>query len=158
MILFHLSVMQVQRSAEQSVSASTAYRAGERLYSERYGEYSDYTHKRGKDAQLAYSFDIALQNEFLLEEKGNFFWRTLSAGAWWWTLPYTRLIRRMGESPTSTSMSSASSGPFWKGANGAKGYVYRLDEDGNRILEEKGKPLFDATPPTDWGHPETLKA
>ncbi|WP_252249947.1 MobA/MobL family protein, partial [Fusicatenibacter saccharivorans] len=71
---------------------------GERLYSEYYGEYSDYTRKggvicsdillpshappeyadrqtlwnavekaeRGKNAQLAYSFDIALQNEFSL--------------------------------------------------------------------------------------------
>ena len=100
MALFHLTVTQVQRSAGQSAIASAAYRAGERLYSERYGEYSDYTHKggvicshillppqappeyqdrqtlwnaleaaeRGKDAQLAYSFDIALQNEFSLEE------------------------------------------------------------------------------------------
>lgn len=100
MALFHLTVTQVQRSAGQSAIASAAYRAGERLYSERYGEYSDYTHKGGvicshillppqappayqdrqtlwnaleaaecgKDAQLAYSFDIALQNEFSLEE------------------------------------------------------------------------------------------
>ena len=100
MALFHLTVTQVQRSAGQSAVASAAYRAGERLYSERYGEYSDYTRKggvicsdillppqappeyqdrqtlwnaleaaeRGKDAQLAYSFDIALQNEFSLEE------------------------------------------------------------------------------------------
>ena len=29
--------------------------------------------------------------------------------------------------------------------------VYRLDEDGNRILDSKGKPLFDAVPTTDWG-------
>ena len=29
--------------------------------------------------------------------------------------------------------------------------VYRLDGDGNRILDEKGKPLFDAVPTTDWG-------
>ena len=36
--------------------------------------------------------------------------------------------------------------------------VYRLDEDGNRILDEKGKPLFDAVPTTDWGRPETLEA
>ena len=45
MALFHLTVAQVQRSAGQSAIASAAYRAGERLYSERYGEYSDYTHK-----------------------------------------------------------------------------------------------------------------
>ena len=93
MALFHLSVTQTKRSAGQSAIASAAYRAGERLYSEYYGEYSDYTRKggvicsdillpshappeyadrqtlwnavekaeRGKNAQLAYSFDIALQ-------------------------------------------------------------------------------------------------
>ena len=96
MALFHLHVTQVKRSAGQSVVTSAAYRAGEKLYSEYYGEVSDYTHKggvvctdillppqapnqyqdratlwnavekaeRGKKAQLAYSFDIALQNEF----------------------------------------------------------------------------------------------
>ena len=100
MALFHLSVTQTKRSAGQSAIASAAYRAGERLYSEYYGEYSDYTRKggvicsdillpshappeyadrqtlwnavekaeRGKNAQLAYSFDIALHNEFSLEE------------------------------------------------------------------------------------------
>ena len=100
MALYHFHVGQVKRSAGQSVIESAAYRAGERLYSERYGEYSDNTHKggvvyteillpphapreyadrqtlwnaveateRGKNAQLAYSFDIALQNEFTLEE------------------------------------------------------------------------------------------
>ena len=100
MALFHLSVTQTKRSTGQSAIASAAYRAGERLYSEYYGEYSDYTRKggvicsdillpshappeyadrqtlwnavekaeRGKNAQLAYSFDIALQNEFSLEE------------------------------------------------------------------------------------------
>ena len=100
MALFHLSVTQTKRSAGQSAIASAAYRAGERLYSEYYGEYSDYTRKggvicsdillpshappeyadrqtlwnavekaeRGKNAQLAYSFDIALQNEFSFAE------------------------------------------------------------------------------------------
>ena len=94
MALFHLSVTQTKRSAGQSAIASAAYRAGARLYSEYYGEYSDYTRKggvicsnillpshappeyadrqtlwnavekaeRGKNAQLAYSFDIALAN------------------------------------------------------------------------------------------------
>ena len=99
MALFHLHVTQVKRSAGQSAVASAAYRAGEKLYSEYYGEANDFTHKggvvytdillppqapaeykdratlwnavekaeRGKKAQLAYSFDIALQNEFSLE-------------------------------------------------------------------------------------------
>ena len=47
MALFHLSVTQTKRSAGQSAIASAAYRAGERLYSEYYGEYSDYIRKGG---------------------------------------------------------------------------------------------------------------
>ncbi len=34
---------------------------------------------------------------------------------------------------------------------------YRLDEDGNRIKGEDGKPLFDAVPTTDWGESATLE-
>ena len=47
MALFHLHVTQVKRSAGQSIVTSAAYRAGEKLYSEYYGEVSDYTHKGG---------------------------------------------------------------------------------------------------------------
>ena len=98
--LFHFHVTQIKRSAGQSAVASAAYRAGEKLHSEYYGEDSDYTRKGGvicseillpshappeyadretlwnavekaerrKKAQLAYSFDIALQNEFSMQE------------------------------------------------------------------------------------------
>ena len=98
--LYHFHVTQIKRSAGQSAIASAAYRSGEKLHSEYYGEDSDYTKKggvicsgillpphappsfsdretlwnevekaeRGKKAQLAYSFDIALQNEFSMEE------------------------------------------------------------------------------------------
>ena len=100
MALFHFHVTQVKRSAGQSAVACAAYRAGEKLYSEYYGDASDFTRKggvictdillppqapteyqnrailwnavekaeRGKKAQLAYSFDIALQNELSLDE------------------------------------------------------------------------------------------
>ena len=100
MALYHLTVNQIKRSAGQSAIAAAAYRAGERLYSDYYGEYSDYTRKGGvicseiilpphappeyqdratlwnmveqvekhPKAQLAYSFDIALQNELSMEE------------------------------------------------------------------------------------------
>ena len=47
MALYHLTVNQIRRSAGQSAIASAAYRAGERLYSDYYGEYSDYTRKGG---------------------------------------------------------------------------------------------------------------
>ena len=98
--LFHFHVTQISRAAGQSAIASAAYRAGEKLHSDYYGEDSDYTGKRGvryseillpshapariqdretlwneververqKNAQLAYSFDIALQNELSFEE------------------------------------------------------------------------------------------
>lgn len=100
MALFHLTATQIKRSEGQSVIASAAYRSGEKLHSEYYGEDSDYSRKkgvisseillpshappeyadretlwnavekveRGKNAQLAYSFEISLQNEFSLEE------------------------------------------------------------------------------------------
>ena len=58
MALFHLSVTQTKRSAGQSAIASAAYRAGERLYSEYYGEYSDYTRKgRSEGTRLNSSHD-----------------------------------------------------------------------------------------------------
>ena len=98
--LYHFHVTQIKRGAGQSAIASAAYRSGEKLHSEYYGEDSDYTKKggviyseillpsyapssfsdretlwnevekseRGKKAQLAYSFDIALQNEFSMQE------------------------------------------------------------------------------------------
>ncbi len=47
MALFHFHVTQIKRSAGQSIVTSAAYRAGEKLYSEYYGEVSDYTHKGG---------------------------------------------------------------------------------------------------------------
>ena len=100
MSLFHFHVTQIKRSSGQSAVACAAYRAGEKLKSEYYGEVSDYTRKggvvesgimlpeyvpqnlsdretlwnevekieKGKKAQLAYSFDFALQNEFTMEE------------------------------------------------------------------------------------------
>ena len=47
MALFRLSITQTKRSAGQPATAKDTYRAGERLYSEYYGEYSDYTKKGG---------------------------------------------------------------------------------------------------------------
>ena len=100
MAAYHFSVGHISRGGGSSAVGSAAYRAGEALTSEYYGEKYDYTRKGGivfseillpshappeyadretlwnavekaerrKDAQLAYSFDIALQNEFTMEE------------------------------------------------------------------------------------------
>ena len=182
MALYHFHVGQVKRSAGQSVIESAAYRAGERLYSERYGEYSDYTRKggvvyteillpphalreyadrqtlwnaveaaeRGKNAQLAYSFDIALQNEFTLEENialarqfllDNFISRGMIAD-----VAVHQPDREGGiENPHFHVLCP----------------IRPLNPDGTwgakqrRVYREDGK--FDAVPTTDWGKPETLE-
>ena len=131
MALYHLSVKQIKRSAGQSAIAAAAYRAGEKLHSEYYGEDADYTKKKGvvfteiilplhappayKDretlwnavekieehpkAQLAYSFDIALQNEFSMEENislaKRFVEEQFVVGALSQILQYTHRIRKM---------------------------------------------------------------
>ena len=100
MALYHFSVDQISRGSGQSAVASAAYRAGEKLTDEYYGQIHDYTRKQGvilceiilplhaperfadretlwnevekaeknKRAQLAYSFDFALQNELSMDE------------------------------------------------------------------------------------------
>ena len=182
MALYHFHVGQVKRSAGQSVIESAAYRAGERLYSERYGEYSDYTRKggvvyteillpphapseyadrqalwnaveaaeRGKNAQLAYSFDIALQNEFTLEEN-------------------IALARRfLLDNFVSRGMIADFAVHRPDKAGGIENPHFHvlcpirpLNPDGSwgakqrRVYRENGK--FDAVPTTDWGKPETLE-
>ena len=182
MALYHFHVGQVKRSAGQSVVESAAYRAGERLYSERYGEYSDYTRKggvvyteilmpphapheyadrqtlwnaieaaeRGKNAQLAYSFDIALQNEFTLDEN-------------------IALARRfLLDNFVSRGMIADFAVHQPDKAGGIENPHFHvlcpirpLNQDGSwgakqrRVYRENGK--FDAVPTTDWGKPETLK-
>ena len=195
MALFHLSVTQVRRSAGQSAIASAAYRAGERLYSEYYGEYSDYTRKggvicsdillppqappeyqdrqtlwnavenaeRGKDAQLAYSFDIALQNEFSLEENialaRQFLLEQFVSRGMVVDFAVHQPDKEDGGIPNPHFHVLCPIRPIRE--DGKWGFkqrrVYRLDEDGNRILDSKGKLLFDAVPTTDWGSPETLE-
>ena len=195
MALFHLHVTQVKRSAGQSVVTSVAYRAGEKLYSEYYGEVSDYTHKggvvctdillppqapaeyqdratlwnavekaeRGKKAQLAYSFDIALQNEFSLEENialaRQFVSEQLVGRGMIADFAIHLPDKKEGGIPNPHFHILCPIRPL--NLDGTWGYkqrrVYRLDEDGNRIIGEDGKALFDAVPTTDWGSPETLE-
>ena len=182
MALYHFHVGQVKRSAGQSVIESAAYRAGERLYSERYGEHSDYTRKggvvyteillpphapheyadrqtlwnaveaaeRGKNAQLAYSFDIALQNEFTLAENialarqfllDNFVSRGMIAD-----LAIHQPDREGGIENQHVHVLCPIRPLNPDGTWGAKQRrVYRAD----------GK--FDAVPTTDWGRTETLE-
>lgn len=195
MALFHFTVDQMKRSEGQSAIASAAYRSGERLYSEYYGEYSDYTRKggvicsdillpshappefadrqtlwnaveqveRGKKAQLAYSFEIALQNEFTIEENialsrqfllDNFVSRGMTVD-----VAFHEKETEGGGLPNPHFHFLCPMRPM--NPDGTWGFkqhrVYRLDEDGNRIRDQNGKFLFDAVPTTDWGNPETLE-
>ena len=56
-------------------------------------------------------------------------------------------------------MYSVLSGHWMNTANGGakQRLIYRLDENGNRIMGKNGKPLADAVPTTDWSKPETLE-
>ena len=195
MALFHLSVTQTKRSAGQSAIASAAYRAGERLYSEYYGEYSDYTRKggvicsdillpshappeyadrqtlwnavekaeRGKNSQLAYSFDIALQNEFSLEENialaRQFLLENFVSRGMVVDFAVHQPDREDGGIPNPHFHVLCPIRPIEQ--NGKWGLkqrrVYELDEDGNRIRDADGKFVFNAVPTTDWGSPETLE-
>ena len=195
MALFHLSVTQNKRSAGQSAIASAAYRAGERLYSEYYGEYSDYTRKggvicsdillpshappeyadrqtlwnavekaeRGKNAQLAYSFDIALQNEFSLEENialaRQFLLENFVSRGMVVDFAVHQPDREDGGIPNPHFHVLCPIRPIEQ--NGKWGLkqrrVYELDEDGNRIRDADGNFIFNAVPTTDWGRPETLE-
>ena len=195
MSLFHFHVTQVKRSAGQSAVACAAYRAGEKLYSEYYGEASDFTRKggvicadillplhapaeyqdratlwnavekaeRGKKAQLAYSFDIALQNELSLDENialaRQFVSEPLVGRGMIADFAIHQPDKEDGGIPNPHFHILCPIRPIEPdGSWGQKQRrVYRLDEDGNRIRDSNGKPLFDAVPTTDWGTPETLE-
>lgn len=192
MALFHLSVTQTKRSAGQSAIASAAYRAGERLYSEYYGEYSDYTRKggvicsdillpshappeyadrqtlwnavekaeRGKNAQLAYSFDIALQNEFSLEENialaRQFLLENFVSRGMVVDFAVHQPDREDGGIPNPHFHVLCPIRPIKQdGKWGLKQRrVYELDEDGNRIRDQNGEFIFNAVPTTDWAVPK----
>ena len=193
--LFHLNVTQIKRSKGQSAIAAAAYRSGEKLYSEYYGETSDYTNKggvicseillpdhapreyadrqtlwnavenaeHGKNAQLAYSFDIALQNEFSLDEN--------IALARQFLLDHfvsRGMVVDFSIHVPDTEPGGISNPHFHVmapirpiEANGKWGMkqcrVYELDEDENRLLDADGNYVFNAVPTTDWGSPETLE-
>ena len=193
--LFHFHVTQIKRSTGQSAVAAAAYRSGEKLHSEYYGEDSDYTRKggvicseillpahalpeyadrealwnavekveRGKKAQLAYSFDIALQNEFSMEENINLARQFL----------LEQFVRRgmivdfAVHSPDKEDGGISNphfhvmcpirpTEPDGKWGNKQR-REYVLDEDGNRIPDGTGDYVFNAVPTTDWGSPETLE-
>ena len=194
--LYHFHVTQIKRSAGQSAIASAAYRSGEKLHSEYYGEDSDYTKKsgvicseillpphaptsfsdretlwnevekaeRGKKAQLAYSFDIALQNEFSMQENIELARQFLLEQF----VSRGMVVDFAVHSPDKEDCGI--SNPHFHvmcpirpldehGRWGNKQRrEYLLDEHGERIRDEAGNYVFNAVSTTDWGSPETLEA
>lgn len=193
MALYHFHVAQIGRAKGLSAVAASAYRSGEELYDDYYGETHDYTRKNGvlyteimipdyapdrfrdravlwnevekvekhPKAQLCYSFDIALQNEFTFEENLS-------------------LVRKfVSEEMVSKGMicdvavhepdkEGGIQNPHFHIICPIRPYTeedewgekqhreYLIDENGERIRDQKGRYIFNAVPTTDWGRPETL--
>ena len=120
--------------------------------------------ERGKKAQLAYSFDIALQNEFSMQENidlarqfllDNFLSRGMVA--------YFAVHQPDKEDGGISNPHFHVMCPIRPiEPNGRWGNKQRreyvLDEHGERVLDEAGNYVFNAVPTTDWGMPETLEA
>ena len=175
--------------------ASAAYRSGEKLHSEYYGEDSDYTRKggvvcseillpphtpqeyadrqtlwnavekaeRGKKAQLAYSFDIALQNEFSMQENialaRHFLLEQFVSRGMVVDFAVHQPDREDGGIQNPHFHVLCPIRPIlpdgrW-GSKQRREYV--LDEHGERIRDEAGNHVFNAVPTTDWGSPDTLE-
>ena len=194
MSAYHFHVTQIKRSKGQSAVACAAYRSGEKLFSEYYGEVSDYTRKRGiihseillpshappeysdrqtlwnavekaephPKAQLAYSFDITLQNEFSIEENIALARRFLleefvSKGMicdFDVHLPDKKDGIQNPHFHVLCPMRPLDENGQWR-AKQRREYV--LDEHGERLQDKSGEYVFNAVPTTDWGSPETLE-
>ena len=194
MALYHFHVSRVSRGAGQSAVASAAYRAGEELEDEYYGEIADYTNKGGvieseiltpeyvpdrlKDrktlwnevekiekhpqAQLAYSFDIALQNELSMEENialaREFVMKEFVAKGMIADLAIHAPEKDGGiQNPhfhVLCPIRPITSDGEW-GSKQRREYV--LDDNGEVQLKPDGTKVFNAVPTTDWGRPETLE-
>ena len=115
--------------------------------------------EKGKRAQLAYSFDIALQNELTLEENIQLA-REFCQEQFVARGMIVDLAVHDGEEPDNPHFHVlAPIRPFTEegiwGNKQKREYV--LDEEGNRIKDAKGKYVFNAVSTTGWNDPELLK-
>lgn len=194
MALFHFTVGQISRGGGQSSVASAAYRAGERLTDEYYGQVHDYTRKHGvimseiilpenapkrfsdrqtlwnevekvekhPKAQLAYSFDFALQNELAMDENiriaKEFIAENFTSRGMIVDMAVHEPSKDPADVPNPHVHVMVPMRPLNKdGSWGTKQHrEYLLDENGNRVRDDKGDYVFNAVKNTDWGDPETL--
>ena len=113
-------------------------------------------------AQLAYSFDFALQNEFSLEENialaRQFLLDEFVSRGMVVDFAVHQPDREGGIQNPHVHVLCPIRPIGLDGSWGAKQHrVYELDENGNRIRDEAGNYVFNAVPTTDWGRPETLE-
>ena len=114
------------------------------------------------DAQLAYSFDMALQNEFSMEENialaREFVRKYFVSDGMIADIAIHQPDKEEGGIPNPHFHVLVPIRPLnADGTWGAKQHrVYHLDENGNRIKNEKGQWEFDSVATTNWGNPETL--
>ena len=192
MALYHFHADLIRRSHSQGAVAAAAYRAGEKLHDDYYGEDADYTKKGGviyteiflppqapvayqdretlwnavekaekhPKAQLAYSYDIALQNELTLEENialaRRFVQEQFVAKGMIADFAVHNPDREMPNPHIHVLCPIRPILP--NGQWGDKqNREYVLDEHGNRVRDENGAYVFNAVPTTDWGQKETLK-
>lgn len=119
--------------------------------------------ERGKKAQLAYSFDIAFQNEFTQEENIALARQFLTEHF----VSRSMIVDFAVHEPEKEE--GGINNPHFHfmcpirpiEQNGKWGYKQRreyvLDENGNRIPDGKGDHVFNAIPTTDWGSADTLE-
>lgn len=118
--------------------------------------------EKNYNAQLAYSFDMALQNEFSLEENielaREFVQKYFVSDGMICDLAVHQPDREEGGIPNPHFHVLVPIRPLNDdGTWGAKQRrEYHLDENGNRIKKENGQWEFDAVPTTNWGKPEAL--
>lgn len=194
MSLYHFHVTQIGRSKGHSAVAAAAYRSGEKIYDDYYGETQDYTKKGGvvkteillpdftperfqdrstlwnelesvekhPKSQLAYSFDMALQNELTDEENialGERFVREEMVARGMICDVAFHVPGKSDDDIKNFHMHVLCPiRPFLpEGRWGEKQHrEYVLDENGERMRDEKGKYIFNSRPTTEWGSPELL--
>ena len=120
--------------------------------------------EKGKRAQLAYSFDIALQNELTLDENIElvraFCREQFVARGMIVDLAVHEGKSKNEDEPDNphfhvlSPIRPITEDGSW-GNKQKREYV--LDEDGNRIKDAKGKDIFNAVSTTGWNDPELLK-
>ena len=191
MALYHFHADLIRRGKAQSAVAAAAYRAGEKLYSEYYGEHADYTKKGGvryteillppqapkeyldretlwnavekaeehPKAQLAYSYDIALQYELTLEEnialaRKFVMEQFVSKGM----IVDFAVHDPDKECPNPHIHLLCPIRPILENGQWGEKHrrVYELDQQGNKIRNAKGKYVCHTVSTTGWGNKETL--